>query len=692
MFNFLKKVKIFMYMPLNQSFCFALRKFKKVNKENVEFKKGKLYKLLLIEAKNKDTLIKHFRSRKGPNLFFDKTDKKDVCSIIKNKFPSSSSITIKEADDSCNHIFNLLGSGRVNLGNPINWHSDFKNKTWKNDYYEDLNSLLFKNNFDNKDYIGDIKFPWELNKHLHFVSLGKSYQLTGDEKYAKEFISQISSWIEENPYKEGVAWMQNLIVAQRIISWIFAMELFIDSRHMTSDIYEKIFESLYQHACFISEHFEFTPRSSNHLFGNAAGLFLFSFMFPEFKQSKKWLLWSLKIINSELENQVYDDGVQYEKSTNYHRYVIEFCLLPLMLSRRNNVKLLSSKSETIVEKMIEYIMFMTQPDGRIQPISDADGARVWNLGNYNINDCRSCLSIGSLIFKRSDFKFVSENHSEDLIWFFGKAGLEKYKEIQSIVPKETSKAFNKGGYVVSRNGWNKNSAWLFFDQGNIGMGDWPDNLNVGLHGHIDLLNLGIYANNSSIITDIGSYTYTGSKKWHDYFRGSKGHNLVVVDNEDQAVLTNFWSSVKRPRPKNKKFRFSDDIDYFSCGHDGYKRLKDPVLHKREVTFYKKKKQIVIKDIIKTKGEHSIDIYFHLGPGVEIIKKEKMPDSIAVFTNKNVIISCFHKDIRETITKGDESIPLGWYAKDYGVKVPINVIVFSSKICHTSTFKSVIQIN
>ena len=369
-------------------------------------------------------LLSYFRNRTNPGFFYSHVNKDDTLHLIRKCFTDSCNLTIKKADLAIKHIFDVLGSGPTDIGNPVNWSSNFAGKSWPFAYYQDLNSKLFRNDFQNKSYIGDIKLPWELNKHMHFVSLGKAYWLTSDEKYSQEFVSQLLSWIKCNPFKMGVNWVANLIVAQRVISWIFAFPLFLHSEHFDKRILVEFLKSLFLHGRYIPPHFEFAPKATNHLIGNACGLFMLGFMFPEFKASKKWRDTSLNILYNEIAKQVYDDGVDYEQSTGYHRYVVEFCLIPIMLCHINKTELSKEFTEK-VEKMLEFIMHIIKPDGHVQPISDADGARVFNFNNAHINDHRSYLALGALIFNRGDFKEVAGDKYEELLWFFGQEGFKK---------------------------------------------------------------------------------------------------------------------------------------------------------------------------------------------------------------------------------------------------------------------------
>ena len=59
----------------------------------------------------------------------------------------------------------------------------------------------------------DIKVPWELSRFQHFTILGQAYILSKEEKYAQEFVNQVTDWIEHNPVGFGVNWACPMDVA-----------------------------------------------------------------------------------------------------------------------------------------------------------------------------------------------------------------------------------------------------------------------------------------------------------------------------------------------------------------------------------------------------------------------------------------------------------------------------------------------
>ena len=46
---------------------------------------------------------------------------------------------------------------------------------------------------------GDHKIIWELNRHQHWLALGRAFWLTGDERYRDHALDELASWLDANP-------------------------------------------------------------------------------------------------------------------------------------------------------------------------------------------------------------------------------------------------------------------------------------------------------------------------------------------------------------------------------------------------------------------------------------------------------------------------------------------------------------
>jgi len=592
-------------------------------------------------------------------------------------FPAECSLAeakkiIGEADRILEHRFEVL-SKKIKFGKRINWHTDFSGKSWPREPYLEFRANNY--DFDSKNYIGDIKLPWELNKHLYLQDLAKAYLATYDEKYTQEFIDQIEDWFKENPYEVGVNWTEGLIASHRVLSWIIALGAFVQSKKINDEFLGKISNSIYQHALFIEKTYEFCGRASNHLLGELCAQIVISTVFPEFEGSKKRLKDATDNLKKELKLQVYRDGVDYEMSLSYQRVILEFLYLPLILEKRKLVKLPREINKT-AEKMTEFMMHMIQPNGLLQPVSDADGARVFVLGQ-DINDFRPHLALAAWLFERADFKYVSEGKTDEIAWFLSKDELSKLNKIIPEAPARTSVAFKEGGYWISRRNWSKDSSWLFFDCGFMGMGKWPPEMPVGLHGHSDILNFGLALGQETFITDNGSYAYTTERSFHLYFRSARAHNTPIVDGQDQNIIEpKPWLVRQVALPQKAKNIFLKDLDYLSGEHTGYSRLKEKIIVRRELIHFENDGFIIIKDTFKGTGSHRITENFHLAPGLKIAKKSH--GFVAKSQKRKLQISCFN-NFKISASSGRINPVEGWYSPTYGVKEKSTVLKFSFSI-------------
>jgi len=161
--------------------------------------------------------------------------------------------------------FDLLGYEALRFGAPVDWHLDpttgirSPRSHWSVIRYLD------------PSVVGDHKVVWELNRHQHFMLLGRAYRLTGNEEYAQTFVDHVTAWMSDNPPKQGINWASSLEVSYRLIAWVWAIELFRDSPKLTARLRGRMLKYLHAHATHV-ERFLSTYFSPNtHLTGEALG-------------------------------------------------------------------------------------------------------------------------------------------------------------------------------------------------------------------------------------------------------------------------------------------------------------------------------------------------------------------------------------------------------------------------------------
>jgi len=589
-----------------------------------------------------DDLLDHFRQRSQPTFFDSLRSPEKSSHAFRSRWPEMSQRTVERADRICKGSFDLLGFSGLSFGRPIDWlFEPISGKRLPLVHWSKLDYL-------DAEIAGDKKIIWELNRHQYFATLGQAYLLTGDERYAQTFVHHLESWMDANPPKLGINWASSLEVAFRSMSWVWAFYFFKSSPFLTPEPFKDACKFLYLSARHLESYLSTYFSPNTHLTGEALGLFFLGTLLPEFKEAKRWRELGSRILIEQLATHVKSDGVYFEQSSYYHRYTTDFYLHFLLLSRANNFALPGEVEGSLV-KLLDHLMYITRPNGSTPLFGDDDGGRLTMLDDRAADDFRGTLAVGSVVFSRSDYKFVADNAGETLLWLMGIDGLRQFDSLPAARPTETSKAFFDGGYFVMRDGWTPQSNYLLFDCGPHG------SLNCG-HAHADALSFDLAANGQTVLVDPGTYTYTGSKELRDWFRSSQAHNGVTVDGESSSLPNGAFSWRTRASPSLLKWVSEERFDFVSGEHDGFMRLPAPVRLTREILFIKRDYWI-IRDWFDSSNSHHLDIRFHF---------DSHPEA-----QSTLDIHCFG---------ADESVEEEAFVSHcYGYKEPAKVIRFSASL-------------
>lgn len=73
--------------------------------------------------------------------------------------------------------------------------------------------------------VGDIKYLWEPNRHMHLVTLAQAYSLSSDARYSSGIRRLLESWFASCPYRMGPNWSSALECTIRLINWSAVWQL-----------------------------------------------------------------------------------------------------------------------------------------------------------------------------------------------------------------------------------------------------------------------------------------------------------------------------------------------------------------------------------------------------------------------------------------------------------------------------------
>lgn len=630
------------------------------------------------DVQTTEEYLLHMASRNKPVFFI--SEKEFFIKEAERRYSNDALKCIEKAQNYLRHIFDLLGSGPQKLGARIDWHIEIKaGEFWnRNDYFRDV----IKQKRYNRTM--DIRVTWELNRFLHLPSLGRAawYVSFVDEnglekKLAEEFVEEIDSWVEQNPMYFGVNWISVMDLAIRLVNWIWGYYFFKDSPYISNQFWLDFFKNMLRYGRYLREHLEWTEIRDNHYIADITALFYLGVLFPEFKEAEEWKSFAFDELINEMEHQVYPDGVQHECTTNYHRLVLECFLSATILGMKNGIEFPVAYMERL-EKMVEFVMFYTRPDGKAPVIGDMDNGRLYILGNQDIRDHRHVLSTGAVLFRRPDFKKAAGEFHEEAFWLLGVDGARNYDDLPEHSEPIESKSFPEGGFHILRD----KTAYAIIRCGPFGLRGY------GGHSHCDQLSFELFQG-EPIIIDPGIYAYNPLPEERNLFHSTAYHNTVVVDKIDQRRL---WATTPPPRyPKQEvkkdsvvlQWEIDESKKVFEGEHYFYTRLKQPVIHRRKITFWKQKRNWVIEDFLDGEGEHQLHWYFHFGDNIEV----RVENECVRFSGKKAqgtLIADASFDIQPTVSEG-------WVAPSYGIRNKAAVVQYTCKAKIPVSIKFVMQV-
>lgn len=571
-------------------------------------------------------LLNHFRTRTAPK-FFTGFETENVWSLSTGRLPSPFLLLlVLPAQSIIEHRWQLLGFGEKDFGQTINWHRDpLSGRIWPLDYHADI--PLWHNDGS------DIRALWELNRLGHLVTLGRAYvvirangrdwkEFAGMMKadgldwseydpewnpdVDEEFFLQVESWQKQNPLGRGANWTCAMEVALRSINLLTAFRLFRSSPRLTEERLLLLLQMFDQHGGHIQRNLEFSHvTTSNHYLSDVAGLLWLGIMLPELNAAAEWRHWALAEMLREMDKQILDDGADYEGATAYHRFVLELFLYSFLLCRANEIEIAENYWNKL-HAMFVYLGAMPRTGTKVGLIGDSDDSHVWPSQVGVGHEC-NLLTMGAVVF--ADPKLLCFSSTTEVLWVLGDEARREEARLWAVTYKRGSRAFpNVGTYVLRHEELD-----LVFNASS------PQTGRPTSHRHNDALSVDISAHGAAFIVDPGTYVYTADLSERHLFRSTAYHSTIQIDNEEQQTIRadEPFKNGGEAKVRVLEWTSTKHRDRVIAEHTGYERLRDPVTHRRTITFNKLNRWWFIEDELSGRGNHSIAARFHFDADLEV---------------------------------------------------------------------------
>jgi uncharacterized heparinase superfamily protein len=387
----------------------------------------------------------------------------------------------------------------------------------------------------------------------------------------------IQKWIEDNPLDLGNGW-EPYPSSLRIVNWI---KWFLLDLNSINSVKQMWLGSLVIQIRFLSQNLEY-HLLGNHLFANAKAL-VFAGLFFKGQEAECWYQLGVSIINRELSEQVLSDGGNFELSPMYHAIFLED-LLDLINIHQAYDRSLPVNLENKIVQMLEWLKVMSHPDGEIAFFND------------------SALDVAP--------SFV------ELLSYADRLGIVfKNNQVDRLIHLE------KSGYIRVEN----ENMVIIADVADIGPEYIPG------HGHADALSFELSLFGKRVIVNSGISTYEmGVSRYRQ--RGTELHSTITIDNQNSSEVWSGFRVADRAKVFDiSKLEDSNSIEFSAC-HDGYKKLKEGILHCRYWSV--SNDSIKIVDNIIGRGVHKVRSVFPLHPRVSV--SELQEDSISLNISGRII--------------------------------------------------------
>lgn len=322
----------------------------------------------------------------------------------------------------------------------------------------------------------------------------------------------------------------------------------------------------------------------------------------------EWTGFAMAELLANAEADFLPDGVHVERSSHYHCIALRNLIEAVDLADDNGLAV-PPELRAIIARAGRFAHALHKPDGTIPALSDAD------TGDYRA--------------------------------MLGPA--------PAFAPVES---FEHGGYTVMRG---VSGGYLILDHGPIGEGN---------HGHLDCLSFEWASADRSLIVDPGRYTYheAGETNWRAAFRGTRAHNVVQVDGEEQTLYRQGPKRMKiaGPSPQAGLFERRSGENWQLVRAFCHSAQYD-VRHERSVIAHKDG-WWVIHDRLLAPDHHDYELLFQLDPLAQgVAEWRDLPAGPAVVSPDLVLVPLAGEAMACSFEQG-------WVAPSYGLRQPAPRVV------------------
>jgi Heparinase II/III-like protein/Heparinase II/III N-terminus len=574
--------------------------------------------------------------------------------------PDAASALVRAADAVLGGTWTVLGIPRADSGDP-DWFYDPVTGRRAPD-----SRLAFRIHHRDEAETGNIKQVWEMSRQHHVTVLAAAWWMTQDERYADAAAEQLRSWWTANPFLSGVHWTSGIEAGIRLISWTWARRL-LDDWPKVGDLFEQNDDAVRQiawHQEFLAAFPSRGSSANNHVVAEAAGRVVAACAFPWYARSDRWRLSAAALLERELAANTFEDGVNRELATDYHRFVLELGLVAAVEADAHGHALSEVTWERLT-RMLDAGAAILDATGRPPRQGDGDEGRALVVDDPEHDPWATVLGTGVELLGAPDWWPPFAGGVQACLL----GALGRFRELPH--PPVQPRRFDDAGLVIMRSrAQDGPEIWCRCDGGPHGF------LSIAAHAHADALSVEVRHGGIDILADPGTYCYHGEPAWREWFRSTAAHNTAEVDAVSQSESGGpfLWTTQVRTATLTCDVG-EQQVQTWCAEHDGYLRLSTPITHRRLVTLDSPRRHLTVVDTFAATATFPLRLSWHLGPNIVVVLEGSQATlSWEVGPDRQQGTLLLPDGLVWTVHRAEVDPISGWYAPRFGSRVPASALV------------------
>ena len=564
-----------------------------------------------------------------------------------SEHPEAATALVGLAEKWLRHDFRFFGNPETSLGADIDWsHDPISDHRWP---------MVPSRSIDYRFNGQDPKWVWELNRLQHLPVLVEAWLITDEPRFAEGALRDLRSWMAANPFDRGVAWSGGFEAGVRAMSVAFTLRGLRHYDGLDADTESMALGMLRRSAVKSWRERSLFSSANNHLIGEMGGLALTAILFPELPHAERDARRAISILVREADRQILPDGSGVEQSLRYHLFTADVLLLVVAALRERG----GTPPAALVgalERSTNFLEALIQAGESTPWYGDDDESFAFRLQAERCRSVQAHLSSARAVLGRPALPgaddFVAALLRHGLRGQGGPARSSSPQPARSFVAPDA-------GLVVLRSVRGHRS---IVDVGRLGQ---PP---IAAHGHADALAVSLDVEGVPVVVDPGTGSYYRYPAWREAHRATRLHATVEVDSQSQSVTGGRFMWARHAEVRLRHVDLGRGL--VEAEHDGYRRLDDPVTHRRWIIAPPEGDDWVVVDWCSAAARHDFRVGWPLSPQATVEGTTDLGHVVEVGGAGRIEFAyAASSPVTHFASRADDETQLGWFSAHLEERIP-----------------------